>query len=111
MSSNTIEQKRAHKAHQRFRDLLKALRESGACDWPYQGQFYRVVRNEPMYGIAPSDYTALIKQPRRRGYKVTPVVLDLVGSKFVLQNSTWVPQDKHVLGYIVGVVHGPQNIV
>lgn len=112
MSSNTIEQKRKHKAQQYFRDLLKSLKEAGQCDWPYNGKIYRVIKAIPFDPGVPSspDYiNALVKQPRKRGYKVTPIHLGLKDSKWVGDGpGTWTPQDKHILGAIIGEVQGPR---
>lgn len=109
MSSNTAEQKRAHKAQQYFRDLLKQLRETGACDWPYGGRVFRVLNTEVGDGLFALQYNALVKHPRKRGFKVTPVQLGLKGSQWILGPTAWKPQNKHILGFIVGEVHGPRQ--
>lgn len=114
MSTNTIEQKRAHKAQQYFRDLLKNLRDFGQCDWPYQGVVYRVVNGLPYdsESFYNGHINALLRQPRKRGYKVIPSLVGLKDSKWIGAGpGYWTPQDKHILGVIIGEVYGPRHFL
>ncbi len=102
VSSNTQEQKRRHRAHQYFRDLLKALREQGWCDWPYQGVTYRVIKD-----VSEQPWRALVRHPKRRGFKVTICQAYVKDSYWVLGPTNWRPRDSDILGEVVGLVYGP----
>lgn len=104
MSSNTLEQKKRHQAHQRFRDLLKQLWETGECLWPYKGKIYKVVKWETDENIGWNAFgiNALVKRPRKRGFKVTPAYVAEKHGMWVA-GSRWRLQPKHIFGIIVDV--------
>lgn len=74
---------------------------------------YRIVSGHHSLGyckpvLYAGTYNALVKYPRKRGFKVTPVQLNEKDNMWILGPTAWKPQDKHVLGTIIGETIGPK---